>query len=167
MNEKKNRAELIKEAERIHESALYSGQTQFEYSKSWRTVDRWLGAVSAGVAAVAGVTGLASILPAPTVGLVAISAAGLGAVASSLGAPKTKTQAHASANAYLALQQDARIFINVDVNNLPLSEARDRLANLVSRVQELNATAEIPSSRAWKRAKKGVEAGSQQYEVDD
>lgn len=166
MNDKQTKEELIKEAKRVHESAMYSGQTQFEYSKSWRAVDRWLGGLSAGVAAVAGVTGLASILPTPAVGLVALVAAGLGAVASSLGAPKTKTLAHASANAYLALQQDARIFINIDVHTLPLNEAREQLAQLVGRAQELNATAEIPSSRAWAKAKKGVEGGSQEYEVD-
>lgn len=161
-----NKQVLIDEAERVHESAMYSGQTQFAFSKSWRSIDRWLGGSAAFLAAVAGAGGLSEVVSSQVAGLIALTAAGLGAVGTSLGAPKTKTAAHASANAYLALQQDTRIFINIDVHNLPYGEARDRLANLVARQQELNATAEIPSSNAWKKAKKGVEQGSQEYKVD-
>lgn len=94
-------------------------------------------------------------------------AAGTGAVATSLGAPKTKTLAHASGNAYLALQQDCRNFIEVDLDYTPVDEARAVLTNLVARHQELNATAEIPSRRARKKAKKNIEEGGQTYEVDE
>lgn len=160
------RDELRKEAQRVEESARYSAQNQFEYSKAWRRVDRWLGGTAALFAAVAAAGGLSQVLSARWAGLVALAAAGLGAIASSLSAPKAKDRAHSSANALLALQQDARIFISVDLDELPDDEAREQLRTLVARQQELNATAEIPSGRAWKRAKRNVEGGRQTYEAD-
>ncbi len=160
------REAMRKEAKRIHESAEHSAQNQFEYAKTWRSVDRWLGSVAALLAAIAGAGGLAKVFSAQWAGLIALAAAGAGAVATSLGAPKTKTLAHASGNAYLALQQDCRTFIEVDLDYLPIQEARDTLSKLVARHQELNVTAEIPSKRARKKAKKNIEAGGQTYEAD-
>ncbi|HEX8182607.1 MAG TPA: SLATT domain-containing protein [Candidatus Saccharimonadales bacterium] len=158
--------EMKKEAKRVEESAKYSAQTQFEYSKTWRSVDRWISAIAALIAAISGAGGLADVIPGKWAGLITLISAGLSAIAVSLGAPKTKTLAHASANAYLALQQDARAFINIDLDLLPTDEAREVLAKLIARHQELNNTAEIPSSRAWKKGKNNVEAGDQKYEVD-
>ncbi len=160
------RAQLRKEAERVEESARYSAQTQFEYSKTWRRVDRWLGGTAALLAAVSAAGGLSEVVSARWAGFIALGAAGLGAIATSLGAPKAKDRAHSSANAFLAVQQDARIFINIDLDELPTDEAREQLRTLVARQQELNSTSEIPSSRVWKRAKRNVESGGQTYEVD-
>jgi hypothetical protein len=158
--------EIRLEAHRIHESAMHSSQTQFEYAKSWRRVDRWLGGLSALLAAMSAAGGLSEVLSARWAGLVALVAAGVGAVAASLGAPKTKDRAHASANAYLAVQQDARIFMQIDLPALDEGEARDHLQTLVSRLQELHATAEIPSPRAWTRARRNIASGQQSYEAD-
>ncbi|MEZ5323390.1 MAG: SLATT domain-containing protein [Microthrixaceae bacterium] len=158
--------ELRKEAQRVEESATLTSQTQFEYSKTWRRVDRWLGSIAAALAAAAAAGGLSEVLTARWAGLVALASAVCGAVATSLGAPKAKDRAHASANALLALQQDARIFLNIDLPTLSEDDAREQLRTLVARQQELNATAEIPSPRAWKRAKRGVEGGSQTYKAD-
>jgi hypothetical protein len=157
---------LREEAQRVHESAMLSAQNQFEYSKTWRRVDRWLGGAAAIFAAVSAAGGLSEVLSAKWAGLVALVAAGLGAVATSLGAPKAKDRAHSSANALLALQQDSRIFLNIDLDVLTEDEAREQLRTLVARQQELNATAEIPSGRVWKKAKKNVAEGQQIYEVD-
>lgn len=158
--------QIRKEAERVHESAMYSAQTQFEYSKSWRRVDRFLGGLAALLAGLSAAGGLSEVLSARGAGIVALCSAGIGAVAATLGAPKSKDRAHASANALLALQQDARIFVNVDLLHLREDEAREQLQTLVARLQELNATAEIPSSRAWNRARKNVEQGRQEYGTD-
>jgi len=160
------REELRKEAERVEESSRYSSQTQFEYAKTWRRVDRWLGGTAALLAAIAGAGGLSEVMSPRWAGLIALTAAGMGAVATSLGAPKAKDRAYASATALLALQQDARIFINLDLNSLSDEEARDQLRTLVARQQELSATAEIPSGRAWKRGKQNIESGGQTYEAD-
>lgn len=163
----KYKNELRKEAERVYESAMYSAQNQFEYSKTWRSIDRWLGGVAAALAGISAAGGLSAVIPSKWAGLIALISAGAGAVAVSLGAPKTKTQAHASANAYLALQQDARVFIKIDLDKLQLDEAREHLSRLVARQQELSATSEIPSRCSWKKGKKNVDEGGQDYGVDE
>lgn len=158
--------EMRKEANRIHESAMHSAQNQFEYSKTWRSVDRWLGGSAALVGGIAGASGLAKVLPVEAVGLIALISAAVGSIATFLEAPKAKLRAHHAANAYLALQQDARIFTKIDLDHLDEDKAREMLSGLAARLQELNATAEIPSAKARKRAKKNIENGYQNYEVD-
>jgi hypothetical protein len=160
------REAIRKEAERIHESALYASETQYEYAKRWRRVDRIIGAAAAATAAVAGVGGLSNVLSARGAGLIAIVAAGMGAVAASLGAPQTKERAAVAATAYRALQQDARIFLRIDLPKLDDEEARERLSELVSRSQQLNRESALPSDRAWKKARSKIEAGAQKYEAD-
>lgn len=59
------KAEIGKEAERILESATYASETQFEYAKRWRRVDRWIGSVAAVLAAIAGVGGILSGVVSP------------------------------------------------------------------------------------------------------
>jgi DNA-binding SARP family transcriptional activator len=159
--------EIRNEAARVLEAATYSSETQFEYSKRWRRVDRWIGSVAAALAAVAGVGGLSQVFSARWAGLIAVLAAGTGAVAASIGAPQTKEKASGSATAYRALQQDARMFLTIDLGILPEDEARARLQELVERLQQLNRVAEVPSAGAWKRAKRSIEQGSQRYEVDE
>jgi hypothetical protein len=58
------------------------------------------------------------------------------------------------------------MFLTIDLPSLSVEEAKDQLKQLVDRLQQLNRVAEIPSSRAWKRAKKSIETGSQDYEAD-
>ena len=145
---------------------MYSAQTQFEYSKTWRMIDRWLGSFASLIAAISGVSGIAELISAQVAGIITLFAAGTGAVSISLGASKSKTLAHAAGNAYLALQQDARVFIEIDINRISDDAARDTLSKLIARHQELNAASEIPSKGSWKKSKKNISAGSQKYETD-
>jgi hypothetical protein len=160
------REEIRKEAKRIHESTECSSETQFEYAKRWRRVDRWLGALAALLAAVAGVGGLSQVVSTEWAGLIAIVSAGVGAVAASLGAPQTKEKASVSANAYRSLQQDTRIFLEIDLPTLNQEEARKILQQLVDRHQQLNSEADIPSQNVWERAKRSLASGSQSYKAD-
>src|SRR4051812_16542021 len=118
------KSELAKEAIRIEESATYASETQFEYAKSWRRIDRVLAGVAAVLAAVAGVGSLSKTLGPTAAGVIAIAAAGIGAVAASLNAPQTKEKASGSANAYRALEQDARVFYKIDLPSMDEEEAR-------------------------------------------
>ena len=166
MNDFPRRPEIRQEAERVLEAATYSSETQFEFAKRWRRVDRWLGSLAAGLAAVAGVGGLSNVFSARWAGLVAVLAALTGAIAASLGAPQTKEKASVAANSYRALQQDARIFLRIDLAEMKDTDAREGLQKLVDRLQQLNRESVIPSTKAWKRAQKQIESGSQTYEVD-
>lgn len=166
MNDDKRRAEIRAEAARVLEAATYASETQFEFAKRWRRVDRWAGTLAAALAATAGVGGLSNVLSARWAGLIAVLAAFAGAVATSLGAPQTKEKASGSANSYRALQQDARIFLNVDLADLDPRTARAELGKLAERLQQLNREAIIPSARAWRLARKQIETGSRAYETD-
>ncbi|MGH2460422.1 MAG: SLATT domain-containing protein [Chloroflexota bacterium] len=156
--------EIRREAEKVHEAATYASETQFEYAKNWRRVDRWLGSASAALAAVAGVGGLSQVLTAKWAGLIAVLAALVGAVAASISAPKTKEKASVAANSYRALQQDVRVFLRIDLGAMSSEDARQKLQELVDRLQQLNREAEIPSKKAWERARAQIEGGSQRYE---
>jgi hypothetical protein len=160
------RSEIRREAENVHEAVKYASETQFEYAKRWRRVDRWLGSAAAAFAAVAGVGGLSNVFPARVAGLIAVIAALTGAVAASISAPKTKEKASIAANSYRALQQDVRIFLRIDLETMSEDDARQGLQELVDRLQQLNREAEIPSPRAWEKARKQVESGSQTYETE-
>lgn len=158
--------QIRSDVSRVHESAMLSAQTQFEYSKTWRRVDRWIGGTAALLAAVSAAGGLSEVFSARWAGLIALLAAGTGAVAATLGAPKAKERAAASATALLALQQDARILLHIDLDGMSSDDAREQLKTLVARQQELSSTAEIPSPRAWTKAQSNVKQGGQTYEVD-
>jgi hypothetical protein len=157
------RKQIRDEAENVHEAAMLSSETQFEYAKRWRTVDRWVGSAAAALAAVAGVGGLSKVLTVAWAGGIAIASALVGAISASIAARRTTENAAVSANSYRALQQDARIFLNIDLDSVPLDDARNQLQKLVDRSQQLNRESEIPSDRAWQRAKRQIEGGSQTY----
>ena len=157
---------IRQEAERIHETAKLASETQFEFAKRWRRADRVIGTASATLAAVAGVGGLSQFLSARWAGFVAVLAAGAGAVSASIGARQSKEKASVAANAYRGLQQDLRVFLEIDLDAMDVGNARERLQQLIARSQQLNREAEIPSPKAWAKAKEQIEGGSQNYEAD-
>ena len=117
-------------------------------------------------ASVAGLGGLSEVLTARGAGTVAILAAAAAGCSAAL-SPRTMVErATQSANSYRSLQQDVRLFLNVDLGALSAPAARETLGQLIARQQLLNRQAAIPSARAWKRAKKQIESGSQDYEAD-
>lgn len=160
------RDEIRREVERVEESATYASECQFEFAKHWRVWDQGLGITSAVLAGAAGVGGLSTILSTTWAGWIALLAAVTGTVAASIGARQGKAKAADAGNAYRALQQDARIFLRVDLAVLADVEARQQLEGLVKRLQKLNHESEIPSRRAWSRAKRQIERGSQNYKAD-
>ena len=159
--------DIVKEAKRIHEAAMWSAQSQFEQAKMWSTRNTLIGVPSSGLAAIAGIGGLADLFGNVWTGALAIAAAFLTAIMTTLNYSKKIDQAHTSANAYLALQQDARIFIEIDSKKNSVGDLREELAKLVARQQEINNAAHIPSPKSRSKAEKNINDGRQRYEVDD
>lgn len=167
MDEKQKR-KLTAEAKRVEEAAKWSGQGQFEQAKIWRGSNLVLGVPASGLAAVAGAAGLATAAGRYVAAVMALVSSAFGAVMTSLNLARRIEQAQTAANAYLALQQDARVFYQVDLDEFEsYEEARAGLAELVARQQEINKSAPIPSKRAYKKAGENIEGGGQTYEVDD
>jgi hypothetical protein len=154
------------EARRLEESAMYSAQSQFERAKFWRGLNLSLGVGAAVLAAVAGVVGLSSDQARILSGVLALIAAGIVSVLTTVNADRRHSQAAAAANAYLEIQTAARQLLAVDLPRLDYDTARARLAELTARRDEINKTADMPSRRAYRRAKANIERGGQQYGVD-
>lgn len=156
---------MAQEADRIHESALWSAQGQFEQAKLWRLINLMLGVPAAGMAAVSGGTALAGdvgVWP----GVLALAAAAFSATLTTVNASRRMTQAQASANAYLQLQTAARQFLVVDLVDMSREDARDTLRNLTNTRDELNKTADPPGRLAYRLSSRNINSGGQSYGVD-
>jgi hypothetical protein len=154
------------EARRLEESAMYSAQSQFERAKFWRGVNLLLGGGAAVLAAVSGIVGLASDKTRILSGLLALIAAGIVSVLTTVNADRRHSQATAAANAYLEIQTAARQLHAVDLMQLAYDDARTRLGELTARRDEVNKTADMPSRRAYRRGLANVARGGQSYSVD-
>jgi hypothetical protein len=151
---------------RIEESAKFSAQAQFEQAKYWRAVNLILGVPAAVLAAIAGATALASTTGRVTAGVIALVAAGLSAITTTLNAAQRTEQGQAAGNLYLALQSDARIAREADLPRQTFGEARDALADLRVRQDEINQSSALPARYAYWQAKKNIERGDQDYAID-
>lgn len=162
-----NQAELGAELKRVEESAMYSAQSQFEQAKIWRGTNLVIGGPAAVLAAISGGAGLADAGNRTLAAVLALVAAGLGAIVTTLNAAGRADRAHSSANTYLAIQTDARQLRNIDLPAMEPEAARQALADLTSRQQEANVSADIPARIAYRLAKRNIEkTGGQTYAVD-
>lgn len=154
---------LADEINRIHESCLWSAQSQFEQMKLWRSLNLVFGVPAAALAAIAGGTGLAgnkSQVP----GVLALISAGFGAALTTLNPSRRVTQSQASANAYLELQTESRQLLIVKLKTLSLHNAVVELETLTKRRDDTNKTADPPSTYAYWRAKRNItKNGGQTY----
>jgi hypothetical protein len=96
----------------------------------------------------------------------ALVSAGLGGLVTTLDPGGHAARASESANAYLALRNEARRVTNLDLPNADLAEARRRVETLGEKNDDLNMTAEPPSARAYKRAKRNIERGQTSAAID-
>lgn len=150
------RDEIRAEVERIYFEARVSAQVHFEYAKSWRSADRWLGSLASLLAGLAGASGLSEVATPVQAGFIALAAAAIGALATSLGARGVRDSSTRSAYAYLALEQDARVFILIELPGISDEDGQLQMRSLLNRLQELKQASEIPSSRAWKKGTKEI-----------
>lgn len=158
---------IAREADRLHESVLWSAQGQFEQTKLWRSFNLIFGLPAAVLAAIAGGTGLAATESTQVPGVLALVAAGFGAALTTLNPSRRVSQAQASANAYLEVQTEARQFVLIRLPTLEPAEALDELASLTERRNDINKTADPPSTFAhWRAGRAITRAGGQSYETD-
>ncbi|MFF2613433.1 SLATT domain-containing protein [Kitasatospora sp. NPDC058046] len=161
------RSAIEAELKRLEESAMYSGQMQFEMTKQWRGVNLGLGLPASVLAAISGAAALASTAGRVPAGILALVASGLGAILTTINASHRMNQAAAAANAYLEIQTAARQAREIDLSYWSIDEARQALAELTARRDEQNKTAEPPNKRAYKRAQSNIDSGGQTYAVDE
>lgn len=157
---------IAAEVHRIHEAAMWSSQGQFEQMKFWRLANLFLGLPAATLAAISGGTGLATHTSNGIPAVLALIAAGFGAALTTLNPSRRVAQSYASANAYLEVQTAARQLLTIDLPHSDRDSARQALAKLSERRDEINKAADPPNFYARWRARHNIEAGGQTYAAD-
>ncbi|MDN5274859.1 MAG: hypothetical protein JWP06_760 [Candidatus Saccharibacteria bacterium] len=167
--------QIGQEVLRIHESAEFSAQAQFEQAKIWRTLNYWLGVPAAVAATLAGSAILSSgddwningVSGSVIGGGLALFSAALSATLTTVNATRRMTQTQSSGNAYLQLQTEARQLAMIDLAKYNYDQARQAVDGITNSRDELNKTADVPSQLAKRRARKNLyKEGGQDYAVD-
>lgn len=160
------RAAIRDEASRIHESAVFSAQGQFEAAKTWRAAHWILGGLTAVVSALSAVLTFASEAQAFG-GALAVVAALTAAVLTTSRPDRLAERAVARGNDYTTLRNDVRRLLHVQVPTGPISVLRKALDGLARRASELDHSADPIPRFAYRAAKRNVERdGGQNFEAD-
>jgi hypothetical protein len=137
MTDDSQRMEIAEELRRLEEDATYASQSQFEASKFWRLWHWLLGIPAAVLAAVAGFTGLASVTGRVPAAILALIAAVLGG-----------------------------LLTTVEPNKRVRQDGRSQLRELTEQKHQVDRVAEPPNTYAFWRARRNVQAGRLQHVVD-
>lgn len=165
----KTHEEIIREAKRIEEDALYSSKGHYSASYFWTNFHLWIGIPIVILAAIAGASSMAKFDPNNIIaGIIAIAIAALSSVMTFLN-PNQKSSIHLNAgNRYNSLQNRARMFWSIDC----WQEESD--AVLISRLKEIsiqkdNLNQNSPQIPQWayKSAKKGIASGEAGHLIDN
>ena len=145
---------------------MWSAQMQLEGTKLWRGVNLLLGLPASTLAAVSGITALVATTGRIAAGVIALAAAAFGATLTTVNASHRMNQAAAAGNAYLEIQTAARQMRELDLPYMEIEEARAIVGEITARRDEQNKTAEPPSKRLYRKARKNIESGGQDYAED-
>ena len=160
------RAAIHAEVARVHESAVFSAQGQFEAAKAWRTLHWTLGVLTAGLSTLAAVLTFATDAQVAS-GILAVVAAIAAALLTSSRPDKLAERAVARGNDYTTLRNDARRVLHVQVPSDEISVLREALDGLAERASDLDHASDPIPRFAYNRAKRNIERdGGQQFEVD-
>ncbi|MGW8437666.1 SLATT domain-containing protein [Nocardiopsis sp. NPDC055879] len=160
------REEIRVEIVRVHESAVFSAQGQFEAAKFWRMLHWGIGALTAGLSTTAAVITFAADAQICS-GVLAVAAAIAAAVLTGTRPDNLAQRAQNSGNAYTTLRNDARRLRHIGVPADPVPELRDALTELAARASELDHAADPIPRWAYRLAKRNIERdGGQTFEAD-
>lgn len=157
---------ITAELKRVEEDSQHSAASQFALAQQFRSVELVAGIPSTALAAVAGVAALADTTNRVAAGVIALVAAGLGAVVVFVGAASQSARASSAGNTYLAIAADARRARQIDLLLLTTAESRELLASLTARAQKQNLAAQPPNMLARWAGKRSVERGDRVHAVD-
>ena len=160
------RAAIQAEVARVHESAIFSAQGQFEAAKAWRTLHWTLGVLTAGLSTLAAVLTFVTDAQVAS-GILAVVAAIAAALLTSSRPDKLAERAVARGNDYTTLRNDARRVLHVQVPSDEISVVREALDGLAERASDLDHTSDPIPRFAYNKAKRNTDRdGGQQFEVD-
>lgn len=165
-DDQNQRIALRDEASRIHESAVYSAQGQFEAAKFWRKLHWILGVLTAVLSSSAAVLTFATEQQAVS-GVLAIGAALVAAVLTGVRPGTLAERAQSAANGYTTLRNDVRRYRDIRISTDSIDELRSALEELASRASELDSNADPIPRKSYDRSKQNIEReGGQSFKVD-
>lgn len=161
----KAKLEIIKESQRIEESALYSAKGHFAAAHAWANFHLMIGIPIVILAAVAGCTFINN--NSLIAGILSLIVAVLSAVMTFLN-PNERSSSHLNAgNSYDALQNETRIFRTIDCWREDSEQIlTERLKNFSNQKGKLNQGSPQIPWWAYQIAKRGIAAGEGNFEVD-
>lgn len=164
----KAKEEIIKEAKRIEESALYTSKGHFAAAYFWSNFHLWIGIPIVVLASISGASIIAKIDSyGLVVGVLSIFIAALSSVMTFLN-PNQKSSAHLNAgNNYDSLQNNVRIFWSIDCwREESDSLLTERLKYYSEQKDKLNQSNPQVPGWAYKKGKAGIKSGEADYEID-
>lgn len=160
------RQSIRDEVSRIHESAVFSAQGQFEAAKRWRTLHWCLGGLTAALSATAAVLTFATNAQVLT-GVLTVAAALTAAVLTSSRPDRLAERAESRANDYTTLRNDTRRLHHIRVPQDTILSLQQALNALAARASDLDQTSDPIPRFAYKKAKRNIEyEGGQQFGAD-
>jgi len=161
------RAVCFSELKNIEEDSLYSAKGHFEACATAQKVHTYLGLPVALIGGVAGVSAFSTFTKHDIVaGVLALVAAGLGAVNTFLNSAAKASAHHDFGNDYLSLRNRARLCRQVEAADLSDKSLAERVVKLSAERDQLNKKApEIPR-KAFERARRGIEEGEATYATE-
>ena len=159
------KTKLIAEACRIEEDTEHSAKGHYNAASRWGHCHLWIGLPSAVIAAIAGGTAFNDM--AELAGTLAIISTALTTVLTFLKPSEHAENHKAVAGQYLTVRNQARIFREIEIEGKDeISEHKKRLLELVNTRDELNHSSPSPSRKDYEQAKKDIDDGLSQYQVD-
>ncbi len=160
------RASICDEVSRLHESAVFSAQGQFEAAKAWRAAHWCLGGLTAALSALVAVLTFATDAQVLS-GVLAVVAAVVAAALTTSRPDKLAERAVARGNDYTMLRNDARRLLHVQAPDDPIPALREALDGLAGRASDLDHASDPIPRFAYKKARRNLERdGGQQFAVD-
>lgn len=155
---------LADELDWIHFKTHEIASVQFAQARILRSINLLVGLPAAAVAAVAAGLALSGTGNAVIVGVLALASATLGSFQTVLGVQRRQLLAERSANSYLEVRNAARRLRKIDLDAMDYEQARRQVDLLASRQEEINRTAEPPSTFAIRRGRKFVEGADHRFD---
>jgi len=155
----------LAELQRIEEDTLYSSKRHFEAASGWQALYLALGLPVAIISGVAGVSAFAKHTT--LAGVLALTAAGLGAITAFLKPSERVTTHHGFGNDYNALRNKARIARTIQAASLNDDQLREQVVALSGDRDSLNKKAPQVPRWAFERARRGIEEGEADYSADN
>lgn len=153
-----DKEKIINEAKRIEEDSTNSAKSHFYAGQFWTNIHLWLGIIAVVCSAIAGTSAFSKFYyHHVVVGVLSIIVAILTSIITFVNPEKQASIHQKYGNDYNALRNDARIFYDIEANNLEYVQAIDALKKLNCRRNELNTESPQIPKWAFKKSRKGIE----------